>query len=85
MKPRPFNILLIHDSAQTAQLFELALRESAPRATLYWVANADKAIEALARTNRFVDVRETKDKMGINWMRGAWSRTAALRNPNTSA
>lgn len=56
MTPQRFNILLIDDSAEAAQLFELALREGAPQAKLYWVASPEEGIEALGRTGRFVDI-----------------------------
>ena len=56
MTPQRFNILLIDDSAEAAQLFELALREGAPRAKLYWVATPEEGMEVLERTGRFVDV-----------------------------
>jgi CheY-like chemotaxis protein len=51
-----FNILLVDDSAGDARLFEIALREVAPRVTLYWVASGDEAIEALRRGDRFKDI-----------------------------
>lgn len=46
MTPQRFNILLIDDNAEAAKLFELALREAAPRARLYWVATAGEGVEA---------------------------------------
>ncbi|HLK17948.1 MAG TPA: response regulator [Bryobacteraceae bacterium] len=48
-----FHILLIEDSEAEAKLFEAALREAAPRVTLYWVATAAEAIEYLNQENRF--------------------------------
>lgn len=56
MTPQRFNILLIDDNASDARLFDVALREVAPRVTLYWVATAEEGIEALKREDRFKDV-----------------------------
>jgi chemotaxis family two-component system response regulator Rcp1 len=56
MAPKRFNILLIDDSAEAANLFELALREVAPRATLYWVATGEEGLEALEKRGRFLDI-----------------------------
>lgn len=56
MTPQRFNILLVDDSEADAKLFELALREVAPRVTLYWVATGDEALEAVQRGDRFKDV-----------------------------
>ena len=56
MFPKRFNILLIDDSEEAAKLFEVSLRDVAPRATLYWVATGDEGIEALKRQGRFIDV-----------------------------
>ena len=56
VKPQRFNILLVEDSAADARLFEMALREVAPRVSLYWVATSAEAIEALRRQDRFRDV-----------------------------
>ncbi len=54
--PQHFNILLVEDSATDARLFEVALREVAPRVSLYWVATGLEAIEALKRQDRFKDI-----------------------------
>lgn len=56
MTPQRFNILLVDDSEADARLFELALREVAPRVTLYWVATGDEALEAVQGGDRFKDV-----------------------------
>lgn len=56
MASKRFNILLIDDSAEAANLFELALREVAPRATLYWVATGEEGLEALEKRGRFIDI-----------------------------
>lgn len=54
--PQHFNILLVEDSFTDARLFEMALREVAPRVSLYWVATGAEALEALRREDRFKDV-----------------------------
>jgi chemotaxis family two-component system response regulator Rcp1 len=54
--PQHFNILLVEDSPSDARLFEMALREVAPRVSLYWVATGSEAIEALRRQDRFSDI-----------------------------
>ncbi len=56
MTPQHFNILLVEDSFTDARLFEMALREVAPRVSLYWVATGAEALEALKRQDRFKDV-----------------------------
>jgi CheY-like chemotaxis protein len=56
VKPQRFNILLLEDSASDARLFEVALGEVAPRVSLYWVATAAEAIEALNKGGRFKDI-----------------------------
>lgn len=56
VKPQRFNILLVEDNAADARLFEVALREVAPRVSLYWVATSAEAIEALKKGDRFKDV-----------------------------
>jgi CheY-like chemotaxis protein len=55
MSPQRFNILLIDDSPEAANLFELALKEVAPRASIYWVATTEEGLEALERRDRFKD------------------------------
>lgn len=54
--PQHFNILLVEDSSADARLFEMGLREVAPRVSLYWVATGSEALEALKRQDRFKDV-----------------------------
>lgn len=54
--PQRFNVLLVDDSQAAAKLFELAMREVAPAASVYWVASGEEAIEALERRGRFIDV-----------------------------
>lgn len=56
MESRHFNILLADDSAADARLFEIALREVAPRVSLYWVASGDEVLEALQRKERFREI-----------------------------
>ena len=56
MSPSKFQILLIDDSEADAKLFELALREAAPRVKLYWVGTAKEGIDYLYQQNRFQDV-----------------------------
>lgn len=56
MMAKHFNILLVDDSEADARLFQIALREVAPRVSLYWVASGEEAIEALHRTDRFRDI-----------------------------
>jgi two-component system, chemotaxis family, response regulator Rcp1 len=56
ISPSKFQILLIDDNEADAKLFELALREAAPRVKLYWVATAAEGIEYLQQQNRFGDV-----------------------------
>jgi two-component system response regulator len=51
-----FNILLIDDSEAEAKLFELALRQVAPRVKLYWVATAKEGLEYLHQEGRFKGV-----------------------------
>lgn len=52
MTAQRFNILLVDDSPSDARLFEMALREVAPRVSLYWVATGEEALEALHRSER---------------------------------
>jgi CheY-like chemotaxis protein len=54
--PQHFNILLVEDSSTDARLFEMALRETAPRVSLYWVATGSEAIDALKRQDRFKNI-----------------------------
>lgn len=56
MRPQHFNILLIEDSVADARLFEMAVREVAPRVSVYWVATGAEGIQALKREDRFQDV-----------------------------
>src|SRR5271169_4986097 len=56
MSPGKFQILLVDDSESDAKLFELALREAAPRVKLYWVASAKEGLEYLHQENRFQGV-----------------------------
>jgi two-component system, chemotaxis family, response regulator Rcp1 len=56
MTSQRFNILLIDDNPADARLFEAAMREVAPRVTLYWVATGQEGKEALERRDRFQDV-----------------------------
>lgn len=51
-----FQILLIDDSEADAKVFELALREAAPRAKIYWVATAQEGLDYLHKEKRFQDV-----------------------------
>jgi CheY-like chemotaxis protein len=51
--PGKFQILLVDDNEADAKLFELALREAAPRVKLYWVGTATEGIEYLQQQNRF--------------------------------
>ena len=53
MMSKRFNILLVEDNEEEAQLFEMALREIGPRLSLYWVATGDEAVEALQGRDRF--------------------------------
>ena len=48
-----FNILLIDDSEAEAKVFEAALRQTAPRLKLYWVATAKEGLECLRQEGRF--------------------------------
>jgi len=48
-----FNILLVEDSQAEAKLFESALRQVAPRATMYWVASGQEGMEFLRQEGRF--------------------------------
>ncbi len=50
-----FNILLIDDSEAEAKLFELALRQVAPRVKLYWVGTAKEGLDYLHQEGRFKD------------------------------
>jgi len=54
--PSKFQILLIDDTESDAKLFEIALREAAPRVKLYWVGTAKEGIEYLYQEGRFRDV-----------------------------
>lgn len=56
ISPSKFQILLIDDNEADAKLFELALREAAPRIKLYWVASAAEGIAYLQQQDRFRDV-----------------------------
>jgi len=56
ISPSKFQILLIDDNEADAKLFELALREAAPRVKLYWVSSAAEGVEYLQQENRFRDV-----------------------------
>ena len=56
MTAQRFNILLVEDSPSDARLFEMSLREVAPRVSLYWVATGEEALDALQRTDRFRDI-----------------------------
>jgi CheY-like chemotaxis protein len=56
VRPQRFNVLLVEDNAADARLFEMALREVAPRVSLFWVATGAEAIEALRRGDRFKDI-----------------------------
>jgi len=56
VRPQRFNVLLVEDNAADARLFEMALREVAPRVSLFWVATGAEAIEALRREDRFKDI-----------------------------
>lgn len=56
MAPQRFNILLVDDEPPSARLFEMSLQKAASAATLYWVATATEAVEALDRRERFIDV-----------------------------
>jgi len=56
MSASHFNVLLVEDSPAEAKLFETALHEAAPRATLYWVATAKEGIEYLHQEGRFQGV-----------------------------
>jgi CheY-like chemotaxis protein len=56
LKPQRFNILLVEDNAADARLFEMAVREFAPRISIYWVATSAEAIEALQKRDRFQDI-----------------------------
>ncbi len=51
-----FHILLVDDNAADARLFEIAIRDVAPRVTLYWVSSGDEALEALRRGERVRDI-----------------------------
>jgi len=55
LSPSKFQILLIDDNEADAKLFELALREAAPRVKLFWVASAAEGIEYLHQDGRFRD------------------------------
>ena len=57
MTPQRFNILLIDHNPADARLFEAAMREVAPRVTIYWVATVQEGKEALERSARFQDVQ----------------------------
>ena len=56
LSPSKFHILLIDDNDADAKLFELALREAAPRVKLFWVSTAAEGVEYLQQQNRFRDV-----------------------------
>ena len=56
ISPSKFQILLVDDNEADAKLFELALREAAPRVKLYWVGTAMEGIEYLQQLNRFRSV-----------------------------
>ena len=54
--PQRFNILLVEDNPADAHLFQAAMKEVAPRVTIYWVATGKEGLEALERRDRFQDV-----------------------------
>ncbi len=61
MKLSPqFDILLVDDSAADAKIFQAALEEASTRASIYWVASGEEAIDFLNRRGRFVDANPVK-------------------------
>ena len=59
-EPGEFQILLIDDHLSDAKLFEHALRQTATRAQLYWVATAEEGLEYLKQEGRFSDARRVR-------------------------
>lgn len=61
MTPDPqFDILLVDDSPSDAKIFQAALEEAATRATVYWVASGEEALDFLNRQGRFSAAKPVK-------------------------
>ena len=52
-----FQILLVEDDPGEARLFELSLREAAPRTGVYWVCTGAEGLEYLRRQKRFQEAQ----------------------------
>jgi two-component system, chemotaxis family, response regulator Rcp1 len=83
-----FQILLIDDHPSDAKLFEHAMRQSAMRANLYWVATAEEGLEFLKRQGRFAGVGRPKlvvSDLNMPGLDGFEFLTQARKNPALAA
>lgn len=55
-----FDILLVDDSPADAKIFQEALLEASARASVYWVASGEEALEFITQQGRFQGVGPVK-------------------------